>query len=225
LYNHILENAFPLQDGPLVDFQYVVGTIVALEAPLTRMALDSLLGFSGDSDEDAVIMPNGHVLHLSSSTVIVNRLRPILREITSVNGGEDSPIRLLHPSLYDFLTIHAEGNFRIEVVSQHQMLATRCLHIMNSQLKFNICEMGDSSGQHKEITDTAQYVSPGLRYACLSFVYHIAKASESNPMLLDALNVFVREHLLHWIEAMSLLDAVSKAEECLQILDGWMKVS
>ena len=117
------------------------------------------------------------------------------------------------------------SQFRIDVTRQHQTLAIRCLHVMNSQLKFDICEIGNASLPNKELSEACGYMSPGLRYAVFSFVHHISKVSGPNSTLVNALGEFICEHILHWLEAMSLLKAVTKAEECLQTLAEWIKVS
>jgi hypothetical protein len=229
LYNGILQEAFPSRsrNGPPADFHYVVGSIVALTVPLTSDELDTLLGFPRHG-EGFCELPNGDVLHLSSSAVIIDSLRSILRTDSTGHAGTDGPVRLLHPSLYDFLTSRAEDDFRINVIEQNTTLAIRCLDVMNNQLKFDICKIGDPSLLNTEIEDLSQkldrYVSGGLRYSCRSFAHHIARASDANEMLIAALDEFVHKHLLQWMETMSLLSEISKAEECLHVLSGWIKV-
>ena len=126
---------------------------------------------------------------------------------------------------YDFFTTHAQSQFRIDVTRHHRTLAIRCLQVMNSQLKFDVCKIGNASSPNKESSGACGYMSPGLRYAAFSFIHHIPKVSGPNPTLVNTLGEFICEYILHWIEAMSLLKAVTKAEECLQSLAEWIKVS
>jgi hypothetical protein len=223
LYNHILRTVFPIE-GRQADFDYVVGSIVVLEAPLTCIELNSLLGFSNDPNTDSLVLPDGRITQLSSSAIIINPLQSIFREDSSTHGQIDGPIRLLHPSLYDFLTTHAEDHLRINVMEQHHMLAIRCLQVMNSQLKFDICEIGDASFSNPDISKTSHYISAGLRYSCFSVVYHITKVSDPSAMLICTLKTLLCENILQWIEAMSLLQEVTKTEQCLQNLAIWLKV-
>ena len=225
LYDRILETAFPPEEGCLADFHYVVGSIIVLETPLPWIELDSLLGLGNECEEHGLVLPDGDIIYLSSSAVIIDCLRSVLRESSAGREGKDGPIRLLHPSLYDFFTTHAQSQFRIDVTRQHQTLAIRCLHVMNSQLKFDICEIGNASLPNKEFAEACGYMSPGLRYAVFSFVHHISNVSGPNSTLVNALEEFICEHILHWLEAMSLLKAITKAEECLQTLAEWIKVS
>jgi len=228
LYTSILENAFPPRDGRPADFHHVVGSIIALEVPLTSIELDSLLGFGDEYEDNLSDLPGGNVIHLSSSSVIIDSLRSILTVDSTTQRGKDGAVRLLHPSLYDFLTGPSADNFQIDITKQNEILAIRCLNVMNSQLEFDICKTGDPSLLNKEIEDLSgkidQYVSGGLRYSCCSFACHIANVLDLNAMLVEALKEFVCEHLLHWMEIMSLLEEVSKAEECLYMLASWMKV-
>ena len=197
LYDGILEAAFPTEEGSLADFHYVVGSIIALETPLPWIELDSLLGLGDEREEDRLVLPDGDIIYLSSSAVIIDRLRSVLREGSADHEGKDGPIRLLHPSLYDFFTTHAKSDFRIDVTRQHQTLAIRCLHVMNSELKFDICEIGNASLPNKEPSEACRYMSPCLRYAVFSFVHHISKVPDPNSTLVGALKMFICEHILH----------------------------
>jgi hypothetical protein len=126
------------------------------------------------------------------------------------------------------LTSRADEHFRINVVEQNRILAHRCLDILNTKLKFDICNIGNPSLLNKEIEDLPERVdeciSEGLRYSCRSFAHHISKLSGLDAILGSALNEFASKHLLHWIESMSLLGEITEAENCLQMLTGWMKV-
>ena len=108
LYDRIIETAFPTEECCPVDFHYVVGSIIVLETPLPWIELDSLLGLDDECDEHGLMLSDGEIIYLSSSAVIIDRLRSVLREGSAGHEGKDGPIRLLHPSLYDFFTTHAQ---------------------------------------------------------------------------------------------------------------------
>ena len=50
----------------------------------------------------------------------------------------------------------------------------------------------------------ASSVSPELRYACRYWIEHVKRSHQS---IIDggAVHVFLQTHLLHWLEAMSLM--------------------
>jgi hypothetical protein len=127
--------------------------------------------------------------------------------------------------LYDFLIDRADERFRIDLLAQNQILAIRCLAVMNSQLKFNICKIADPSLLNEEVGDVPnRYISEALRYSCHFFVQHLAVVQNLDTIT-GALEEFVSTHLLHWIEAMSWLGDITNAERSLQVLASWMKVS
>jgi len=226
LYYNILENAFPDKDD-LDAFRYVVGSIVAVSTPFTHMGLDSLLGLVSDA-EDPLVLANGHLLHLSSSNVIISSLRSILRVDSADSIGREGPVRLLHPSLFDFLTSRVDERYRIDLLEQNRILAFRCLAVLNSQLRSDICDICNPSLLNREIEDLPERIDccipEALRYSCQYFAYHVAKVSDFDATLTDALEEFLSKHLLHWIETMSWLGEIGKAEDCLQVLSGSLKV-
>ena len=137
-------------------------------------------------------------------------------------------VRLRHPSMYDFLISQAAGRFRIDLSKQNHVLAFRCLTVMNSQLKFNICDINDSSLLNTEVEDLSQrirdHIPEALRYSCRFFAHHLLRVHDLDGIVKDAWEEFVSKHLLHWIEAMSLLGQITEAERCLEMLAGWVKV-
>ena len=145
------------------------------------------------------------------------------------DAGIEGLVRLQHPSMYDFLTNHTAGRFRIDLLKQNHILAFRCLTIMNSQLKFNICGINDSSCLNTEVEDLSQrikeHIPEALRYSCRFFAHHLVCVEDLDGMVKDAWEEFMSKHLLHWIEAMSLLGQVTEAEKCLEMIAGWIKVS
>jgi hypothetical protein len=68
------------------------------------------------------------------------------------------------------------------------------------------------------------YIPESLRYACRFFAQHIYDSSNPGETIADKLNLFLKSHLLHWIEAMSLLGEISRAEEPLAKLSECLVV-
>ena len=226
LYTRILENAFSGEE--LEDFHYVVGSIVAVNVPLTQNGLDSLLGLGDEGGDTPVVLPDGHLIYLFSSFTILSLLQSILIGDIGDTVGRQIPVRLLHPSLHDFLTCRAERHLRINLLEQNTILAFRCLTVMNSMLKYNICGILDPSLLNNEIPNLHQQIddciNEALHYSCCHFAYHLAEMSDPNANIIEVLKKFIFQHLLHWIEVMSLVGEISRAENCLQVLAKWIKV-
>jgi hypothetical protein len=157
--------------------------------------------------------------------------------------SDDGTVRLFHPSFADFvgdrnrctdLSFPAnEGtvtgvSFLVLPEEHHRRLAHRCLAVMNAHLQYDICRLGKPWIPNAEIIDLREtldrHAPHELRYACKFWAVHLAKAGEPESSLLTVLDTFCREHLLHWIELLSLMRALSVMDEYLPMVFGWCQV-
>jgi ATPase family associated with various cellular activities (AAA) len=205
------------------NWHYVVDTIVALKAPLTNSGIDSLLGLSMGQSSKTLL--DGRQIKLTTSSTIISSLRPILRLDSGTGGGV---VRLLDKSVFDYLTTRAKEPIWVNVSAQDGILALQCLEIMNHNLHYNICNIGNKSLLNSEVEGLAGCVNrcipEALHYACLYFVDHLKDSLTSQPALERELYQFIAHNLLHWMEVMSLLKQVYQAEVCLKILSDCVQV-
>ena len=100
---------------------------------------------------------------------------------------------------------------------------------MNQNLKHDICDIRDPSLTNADIEDLKErhdrFLPPELRYACEFWAVHLSQASRSDEELMKELEVFCNKHILHWVEALSLLEKVSASQRYLPGAIGWCKVS
>jgi hypothetical protein len=140
LYLHIVQQAYATKTGRSLDaLCYVVGPILLLKDPLSKAALDALLGLDDRLLDRPLSLPHGVSIGLTSSETIISSLRSILR----LDSG---PIRVLHPSVFDFFTSPqrcSDPRFRIDKATYNQVLAWRCLAVMKELLKMDICGLDD----------------------------------------------------------------------------------
>jgi ABC-type dipeptide/oligopeptide/nickel transport system ATPase subunit len=193
-------------------FREVIGAIVVLQQPLSRLAL-------------------GRLLHMEMEKV--NSTLRYLHSLIDVGTTPNRPIRTFHPSLYDFLT-HPERctdvGLRVSVGDTHLLLVIRCLRVMNRQLKQDICKIGNPSLLNSEVPDLAERlkrsISEELRYACVYWMSHLISIQTSVDVsdLEVELKDFCTHHLLHWIEALSIVQELRSAVEGLPIARAWLKV-
>ncbi|KZP09559.1 hypothetical protein FIBSPDRAFT_1051773 [Athelia psychrophila] len=92
------------------------------------------------------------------------------------------------------------------------------LQRMNAGLKRNICNMTLSATLSAH--PTAEVLPEELAYACQSWVDHVCPNGTFEPSVMEMLGVFLRTHLLHWFEAMSLL---KKSKEIVPMLQQLAK--
>jgi hypothetical protein len=193
----------------LYGFRELVGSIVVLESPLSIASLEQLLK-----------IPQKRIMCRLDS----------LHSILSIPDSEDVPVRLLHLSFRDFLVDPqkmGKSLFWVDVRGTHEMLASKCLELLSGPegLRQNICKLLNPGTLRSEIDEQtiAICLPPGLQYACRYWVYHLEQ-SKNGIRDNDQVHVFLREHLLHWLEAMSLLGNASESITIIITLQSMLEV-
>ena len=186
----------------------IIGTIVALFNPLSADALSKLLKIPMQD---------------------VKRTLDDLHSVLEVPESEASPIRLLHPSFRDFLLTRERCEDRQLWVDEKQVhwgLAESCLRLMSITLRRDICGLQRPGTLTTDIERDRvdQYLLPEVQYACLYWVQHLQKSGTqlSNN---DQVYKFLREHLLHWLEALSLMQKTPEGILAIIALDSMVGVS
>ncbi|KZP27208.1 hypothetical protein FIBSPDRAFT_321286 [Athelia psychrophila] len=96
--------------------------------------------------------------------------------------------------------------------------AILCLQEMNTGLKRNICVMSVSA------RPTTAVLPEALAYACQSWVDYICTKKTFKSREMEKLTVvFLRAHLLHWFEAMSILKKSEEIAPMLQRVVTWLE--
>jgi hypothetical protein len=183
-------------------FREVIGSIVVLESPLSIPSLACLLQ-----------VPQGEIKCRLDS----------LHSVLSVPESDDVPIRLLHLSFREFLVDpqkQGKSLFWVDERSTHKELASCCLELMSgaSGLHQDMCSLSAPGVLRSEIDGgtIASNLPPELQYACRYWVDHL-KQSQQDIVNKDTTHLFLQKHLLHWIEAMSLMGESSR---CVYLLDS-----
>ncbi|CDO75276.1 hypothetical protein BN946_scf184497.g7 [Trametes cinnabarina] len=205
LYLESLRKAFPSMGPTLRSIvKLLLGTIAVVEEQLSPSGLEALLR-----------------LRPGTARGTLNRLQSIIY-VPPVEE-EPKPTRFLHLSFPDFIIDPSRCDsldFLVNPSLQHTVIALRCLEAMGS-LKQNFCEI-DWNNDHLlnvEIPGLSEKIaerfSSALSYACKYWSHHLCRA-EVGEDLLGALEDFCFAHLLHWLEALSLLGWVDVAIDALQ---------
>ncbi|KAK4096622.1 hypothetical protein N658DRAFT_519096 [Parathielavia hyrcaniae] len=177
----------------LADFRDVVGPIVLLAQPLTVSSLAQLLNFSREA--------------------IYGRLNS-LHSVLSIPSKIDSPVRLFHLSFRDFLVDPTKRakEFWIDESKHHRTLTDRCIQLMHQHLKRDICGLQVPGKLRSEVDQRTidAALPPEVQYACQYWVHHL---KESKGSIRDGgpVHSFLTNHLLDWLEALSLLGRVSES--------------
>jgi hypothetical protein len=188
----------------LQEFQEIVGTTILLAIPFSVNTLSRFLGIDSD--------------------LISNRLDSF-RSVLSVPTNWDLPVRILHLSFRDFL-VQSKSKFLVKESSKHMEIAFNCLKTMRSHLQKDICNLKHPGTRRADIDPLSlrQYFPPELEYSCRYWVHHLKYSGISSSKIED-ISCFLQEHLLHWVEAMSLQGLISDVVKMMSLLQRVIPVS
>ena len=215
IYQRLLEEIMPQEDHTeaIPMFRSVMGQILASREPLTKAALTFM---------------RLHFPRVDSSYKVDNVIGPMGSLITGTADSE-TPIRPLHASFYDFLTDTARSKkFFIDVSSVERDLAFASLGVMKQGLRFNICSLESSYLPNSAVHDLDKRVKDSipaeLAYSCRFWGTHV-RAAPLEPLLAKEVEAFLgEEHLLFWMEVLSLTRSISSAARSLIPIQDWCTV-
>ncbi|KAF1814946.1 WD40 repeat-like protein [Eremomyces bilateralis CBS 781.70] len=183
--------------------RHILGSIVVLFSPLSANSLQTLLGVTKQK---------------------IDQVLRDLHAILDIPKVDVHPIHLHHPSFRDFLLNNKRCEdpiFWVDEKQAHQVLADRCIQLMSTSLKQDICGV-DAPGMlvaNIERTRLKQSLLPEAQYACRYWIDHIRR---SGIQLRDngQVHLFLQEHLLHWLEALGWMGKVSEGIHALAALES-----
>ncbi|KAK6343713.1 hypothetical protein TWF730_011302 [Orbilia blumenaviensis] len=181
-------------------FREIIGSIVVLADPLSIPSLANLLG---KSQEDIATSLND------------------LHSVLNIPQDINVPVRLLHLSFREFLVDPAKEVsdlwFWIDEKETHSAIAKRCLKILSTHLKENICSLEFPGMLRQDINTeiTNERLPVYARYCCRYWVHHL---KESRELISDKHEAytFLSEYFLYWIEALAL---IGKLSGCIKLID------
>jgi hypothetical protein len=207
VYLQVLQKAASTPDDDDQDLlcrrlQILAGTLVLLQMPMDRGGIARL-----------VKLP----IELMSS------LDSLLLE------SSDQSVRMFHPSFADFIVSPArcvDVRFLVSPADHHRRLTTQCLSVMNEYLRYDICRIRKPWLPNAEATERLDVCIPAeVRYACSFWDVHLPNSGVPDAELMDVLKVFSRQHLLHWIESLSLLNELWRGYAYLPGAIAWCQVN
>jgi hypothetical protein len=220
LYFHIIAESVKDNRGN-ISIRYVLRlhdileVVIFAREPLTLHALSDLL----DMDRDelwAYLAPLCSVLVVPDASHLEETIRP------------------LHQSFPDF--VRQQGDLVHPKLAMHPTLAEKhiaehCFFQLNKLLHFDICDIQDASLFNHEVPDLParlnEHISAALRYSCGHWVTHtlehLQKAGPAAEVPLG-LDVFCGQHLLHWLEVLSLTGVMNAVQRVMPELISVMKV-
>jgi NACHT domain len=165
---------------------------------------------------------------ISSPERIILAVLGDLHSVLNISDSQDHLIQLLHPSFRDFLldSNRCPNPFWIDQRKIHEDLAKSCLRVMSDCLKKDICSL-ETPGV---LSSTVSYglikqcLPKELQYACRYWVEHLQR-SETLLYNDGEIYSFLQKHLLHWLEALSLMGRTSEGVLAIISLESHIPVS
>ncbi|KAF7974185.1 hypothetical protein HWV62_13223 [Athelia sp. TMB] len=207
LYKTVLFSACG-SDGKSDIYKHIFGIMIVSQVPLTAETMADLLEI-GDSGK--------------SYRIALQRLGSVMK------WSPGQPARMLHKSFPDYLTDRvacgAEPWF-IDIKEHHHALTVGCLRIMNSQLRFNICNLKSSHIPNVNITDLAARIEAAipqnLAYACRFLRHHLHLIPPGESTILSLMLQFFESKFLFWLEVLSLMGEIQVASQTIIAVKNWV---
>jgi hypothetical protein len=144
----------------------------------------------------------------------------------------DGVVSFIHLSAKDYFTAgNGRRVFDGPWADAHGQVTDRLLEAMDSLLRRDVCGL-QKPGARKHDNSTLACIKNSnlaqIAYACEYWVEHLQAGGQScSSMLADngKVHSFFQKHLLHWLEAMGLLQKIPEAILALQKLEADLKVS
>jgi hypothetical protein len=209
LYRDILDHAFPSLPKERDRLKRILSAVVSIRNPLSAVGFGILLE----------IDPRGIKSSLASPHAVI-----------SVPPSLDSPVSTFHASFPDFITDSNRSVHHFLPSSEsHRLLAKSCLSLMNTSLKENICNLTGRPANDSIANDTvAVHISEALTYACVYWTSHLTSVRKEDLRNADdireLLDEFLRDHVLHWMECLSISKQLNVVIESLRMIEGWAMV-
>jgi hypothetical protein len=211
LYIHILSEAVKDNDGIMraEDAQHlhdILEVVVYAQEPITPQALSDLLDMDLN-DLYAYLSPLHSVL--------------VVPDATSMDGK----LHFLHQSFPDF--VRQQGGIvhlklTMNAALAHKTIAEHCFSQLNKLLRVDICNIKDASLFNREVLDLPTrlktHISASLCYSCRYWPTHCLehlRAAGSQPQEPVGLAELCEQHLLHWIEVLSLTEEMNDVQRVM----------
>jgi hypothetical protein len=196
----------------------LLGTIILLTKPTTPALLAALLD----------LPPQTVATHLAA--FVDARLLATESPLGTIT--DTTTLRVCHDSLRDFVADPLRcrmEQYLVDPAKIHRTLLDRCLYLMNKYLHQDICDIHNPGLANAKIQDLpariARSVPEAVRHACLWWPVHLVSIGSVAVDMPPGLLEFCKDHLLHWLEVLSLLGELSPAFEQFPRIIAWSQVS
>jgi len=174
-----------------------------------------------------------HVLELATSTGLPTRvpLAKIIKKCASFLTVRKDIVYLIHQSAKEYLEKDAESEILPNGRGKgHATIVSRSLDAMSKTLKRDIYQLLDPGSSIEQVNYPDRDLLTPIRYSCLYWIDHLCKTDRNlydQVGLCDngIIDIFLKKHFLHWLEALSLMRNISSGVTMIRKLENLVAVS
>jgi hypothetical protein len=203
--------------------------------PIYRIALEQAIGSDTATETVETVMDTLRIIvaayepvtpKMINSFLNISDSMDIIRDLGSVLecGGPDATIQFLHPTFREFLlNLENGGQYYVDINMAHDLMTTRCLRIMEEELKYNVCMLRDRTEMlwpNYLSEQCLKHTSIALQYSCRFWASHIivTQARLLPPFLITMIEDFFMSKLLDWAYMVSVQGSIDRALAMLRRL-------
>ncbi|GKT96934.1 LOW QUALITY PROTEIN: beta transducin-like protein HET-E4s [Colletotrichum tofieldiae] len=215
LYARMMGHVFSSDDAELC--RQVLSLVSVVYRPLSLAELASLVESLGDHADDANYL----------------NLEEIIATCGSLLTVREGVVYFVHQSAKDFLIKNeSERIYPHGVAQENRTIGLRSIQVMSGTLQRDIYSLRAPGFPINHVKPPDPDPLAPARYSCVYWVSHLADGSltgqeqHGQGLQDDGLaHTFLKEHYLHWLEALSLLGSVSAGILQMSKLSGLVQVS
>ncbi|VUC37918.1 unnamed protein product [Clonostachys rosea] len=198
-------------------------------------------------------MPESFFHQLCEGEMLPETVSARLRSLQSVLVVRETPdqaVQIFHDSFREYILrtgslageSRNEGCLAVNVAVAHRNLFNRCIQFMagseasgqRAGLEQDPCRLGKVGTSIESVSEALvqKHIDRTVRYACQYWIEHLEETVDSpqitqemQPSDYRTAQQFFESHLLHWIEALSLMQMIDSAIASLQKLQALLKRS
>ena len=210
LYTSIFHTAFPknltdAEDEAMICS--VLSAVVLATNPLSPSAIATLMDFDCD---------------------VVVALLESIQSLLVLHDDSNHPVQPFHKSFPDFITDPTrcvDTRFYISP-GYHLELALKSLKLMDKSLKRNLCSIPNYA-MNSDVDDLPERIERSgihgaLEYASRSWYKHLIGATDWTTDVVYALQCFLKEKFIYWLEVLSVVGAAGEAAHALTTAVRWL---
>ncbi|KAI9682573.1 MAG: hypothetical protein M1822_006871 [Bathelium mastoideum] len=195
------------RENRLREFRDIIGSIVILFEPLSRISLANLL---------------------CAPTDIVDRRLHVLHSVLRIPTNPRLPVRVFHLSFRDFLVgAEHKTEFSIDETETHSKIAFQCLQLLMRTpcLKRDICSLRKPGflRVNIDIPLLQEYLPAEVQHACCYWTHHL-EGGNHRICDQDEIHNLLNQRFLYWIEALAIIGKLKDSLSMIARLQRLLEV-